>query len=60
MPPIVGRPIGEFRSDFVTKIGVVVHDMAPLMVRQWSDITDAQRAPMIDRLQVYVIIYSQY
>ena len=50
MPPTVGQPIGEFRFDFMIEIGVVMHDMAPLMVRQWSDITDAQRAPMIDRL----------
>ena len=41
MPPTVGQPIGEFRSDFVIKIGVVVRDMAPLTVRQWSDIIDA-------------------
>lgn len=56
MPPTVGRPVGEFRSDFVTEIGVVVRDMAPLTIRHWSDITDAQKAPMIDRLRVIFTI----
>ena len=60
MPPTVGRPIGEFCFDFMIEIGVMARDMASLTVRQWSDITDAQRAPMTDRLQVYIIIYSQY
>ena len=41
VPPTVGRPVGEFRSEFLTEVGVVVHDMAPLSIRQWSDITDA-------------------
>ena len=40
LPPEVRRPLGEFYSEFLIEIGVVVHDMAPLTVKKWSEITD--------------------
>ena len=60
LPPVVGRPLGEFRSEFLTEVEVVVRDMAPLMVRKWRDITDAQKIPLIDRLQVSVLILDYF
>ena len=32
LPPTVGRPVGEFRYEFLIEVGLVVHDMAPLFV----------------------------
>ena len=60
LPPGVGRPLEEFRSEFLTGIGVAVRDMAPLTVKKWSEITDAQKVLMIDRLQVSAIVLDYF
>lgn len=49
-----GGPVGENAEKFVSELGFIVRNFAPLQVRRWSEIIEEDKNTLYDRLLVTI------
>lgn len=47
-----GRPVGKYANVFKTELSIAVKRFAPLQVSGWKSVTEEQKRPIFDWLEV--------
>lgn len=56
--PHLMRFVGDYSTQFVTEIGVVVRCHAPLNIKNWSDVSSEVKTTMVNSLKVTYALFD--